>query len=173
MPAHIRPPLTRHHPARSAGGRRGAAETGALRKSCWVYRTRHCPVKSSFAIAGAPPRLASSRGVSKQLLGKILNGDGGQGHNLHRAARSEFYRDACDRLVVGGLHDADKIIGAQYRILTDHPNSHPFYFSIDLLDTVWPFLDGLASFIGEGAHQHVGWHDWILPYTWITRLDGE
>jgi hypothetical protein len=45
-----------------------------------------------------------------------------------------------------------------------------FEFLVDLPDAVWPFLDGLPSFFGARVHQHIGWHDWLIPYLWATRI---
>jgi hypothetical protein len=52
-----------------------------------------------------------------------------------------------------------RIMGTSLIALTPY-----FEFLVDLPDAIWPFLDGLPSFIGERVHQPIGWYDWLIPY---------
>jgi hypothetical protein len=45
-----------------------------------------------------------------------------------------------------------------------------FEFLVDLPDAVWPFLEGPPAFFGARVHQHIGWHDWRIPYLWASRI---
>src|SRR6266851_6853923 len=75
-------------------------------------------------------------------------------------------------LVVGGLDDGDKVVGAEHRILGDHFAAEVSNLLVYLVQTVWVAVQRPASLGRQRAQQNIRWHRAFLFRRSVVQGDG-